>query len=68
MFMGLARAYALEGDFKVIWVLSHKRMGPFLWGNYPLEIRCKDFNFAIGEGLGWMKWLKIGTGKGFIFH
>ena len=28
----------------------------------------KYFNLAIGGGLGWMKWLKNGAGKGFIFH
>ena len=25
-------------------------------------------NLAISGGLGWMKWLKNGTGKDFIFH
>ena len=28
----------------------------------------KDFNLAIGGGLGWVQQLKNGVGKGFIFH
>ena len=28
---------------------------------------CKGFNLAIEGGLGWMKWLKNGARKGFIF-
>ena len=35
---------------------------------WPLETTCKDFNLAIGEGLGWRKWLKNGAGKGIMFH
>ena len=29
---------------------------------------CKDFHLAIEGGLGWMKWLKNGAEKCFIFH
>ena len=29
---------------------------------------CKGFNLAIEGGLGWIKWLKNGARKGFIFH
>ena len=54
---------------------NRDEMGPFEmgWdhfygGTWPLETTCKDFNLAIRGGLGWMKWLKNGTGKGFMFH
>ena len=40
----------------------------FLWRSRTLETPCKDFNLVIGEDLGRVKWLKIGVGKGFIFH
>ena len=43
---------------------SLKGMGPFLWGELT---PCKDFNLAIVGGLGWMKWLKSGTGKYLYF-
>ena len=26
-------------------------------------IKIKDFHFAIGRGLGWVKWVKIGVGQ-----
>ena len=29
---------------------------------------CKDFNLAIGGGLGWIKLLKNGAEKGFKLH
>ena len=38
----------------------------FYWGGWSLNISCKDFNLAIGGGLGWVKRLKIGQGKGYI--
>ena len=53
---------------------SHEGMEPFLWRrltpreSWPLETPCKDFNLAIGGGLGWMDSLKNGAGKRFIFH
>ena len=50
------------------WAASHKGMGSFLWGKLTLENLCKDFNLAIGGGLGWIEWLKNGTGNGFIYH
>ena len=37
-------------------------------GSWPLKTPWKDFNMAIGGGLGEMKWIKNGEGKGFIFH
>ena len=43
-------------------------MGSFLWGKLTLENLCKDFNLAIGGGLGWIEWLKNGTENGFIYH
>ena len=57
------------GDFKVIiWWTGNKWMGPFLQGELPLKKPCKYFNMVIGGGLVWIKWLKNGVGKGFIFH
>ena len=35
----------------------HKGMGSFLCGKLA---PCKDFNLAIGVGLGWIKWLQNG--------
>ena len=46
---------------------SHKGMGPF-YGPFYVFTPCKDFDLAIGGGIGWLKWLKNGAGKGFIFH
>ena len=75
--MGLGGTYRLGGDFKVIiWrevrgKASHKRLGPFFIGRVDeltLDAPSKDFNLAIGGGAGWIKWLKTGAGKGFIFH
>ena len=44
------------GDFEIImWGANHKGMGPFLWGKLTSQEPCKDFNLAIGGGLGWMK-------------
>ena len=40
----------------------------FLLGELTLKTPGKDFDLAIRGGLGWMKWLKNGTEKGFIFH
>ena len=40
------------------------------WNNgrsWPLEAPCKDFNLAIGRGIGSMKWLKNGEGKSLYF-
>ena len=36
-------------------------------GTIFLKTPCKDFNLAIGGGLGWMKWLKNGAGKSVCF-
>ena len=38
------------------------------WRSWPLLRPSKFFHLAIGAGLGWMKWLKSGEGKGLIFH
>ena len=40
----------------------------FLLGELALKTPGKDFHVAIRGGLGWMKWLKNGTEKSFIFH
>ena len=37
-------------------------------GDWPIETPSKYFYLAIGGGLGKIKCLKNGTGKGFIFH
>ena len=69
IFLGLGRTYRLGGDFKVvIRVVSHKEMGPFLWGKLTSWNTIKNLNLVIEGGLGWMKWLKKGVEKGFIFH
>ena len=44
-----------------------KRWGHFLWGELTLEAPCTNFILTIGGGLGWVKWLKNGVAKGFIF-
>ena len=63
--MGLGGTYRLGEDFKVIiWGGKLKSVGTiFYWESGPLEIPCKDFHLAIEEGLGWMKWLKMGQRK-----
>ena len=38
----------------------------FYWGRWPLKTPGKDFHFAVGGRLGWMKWLKIGQKKNYI--
>ena len=40
----------------------------FYGGSWTLKAPCKDFNLAIVGRLGWMKWLKNGGRKTFIFH
>ena len=35
----------------------------FNGGSQHLETPSKDFHLAIGEGLGWLKWLKMGKRK-----
>ena len=46
-----------------------QRVGTIFYGeSWTLETPSKDFLLAIGGGLGWMKWLKNGAEKGFIFH
>ena len=37
-------------------------------GSWTLKRPYKSFNLAIVGGLGWVKWLKNGAGKMFIFH
>ena len=61
IFIVLGRAVDWGGDFKVIiWGESHKGM----YGESSLlKTPCKEFNVAIGGGLGWMKWLKNGAEK-----
>ena len=65
--MGLGGTYSLKDDFKLVG--KPQRNGNiFYGGSWPLETPCKNFNSATGGGLGWIKWLKDGAGKGFIFH
>ena len=46
-----------------------QRDGATFYGeSCTLKTPSKDFNLAVGGGLGWMKWLENGAGKGFIFH
>ena len=40
----------------------------FYCGSCPLETPCKHFDLVIALGLVWLKWLKNGVGKDFIFH
>ena len=40
------------------------------WNNgssWSLETPYKDFNLAIGRGIGWMKWVKNGEEKSLYF-
>ena len=41
-------------------------MNRFHRGSWPLKTPFKKFNLAIGGGLGWMKWLKNGTGESIL--
>ena len=67
--MGPGRAYRLREYFRVIIGEQATKVWDYFYGgSLPLVIPCKDFNLAIGGGLGWMEWLKSGAGKGFIFH
>ena len=47
---------------------SQRVLTSFYRGSWLLKTPSKDFNLAIGGGLGWIKWLKNGAEKGFIFH
>ena len=40
----------------------------FLKGGVDTPMHTMYFNFAIGDGMKYMKWLKNGTGNVFIFH
>ena len=40
----------------------------FYGGSWLLKTPYKYFSFAIGGGMKYMKWLKNGAKKGFIFH
>ena len=60
--MRLGRADRLWGDFKVI-NGGQATKTLFKGGVDPSRHHVK-----IGGGLGWMKWLKNGAGKLFIFY
>ena len=67
--MRLGGVYRLKKDFKVIIWGEPQRSGTIFYGeSWPIERPSKYFRLAIGGGLGWMKLLKNGVGKGFIFH
>ena len=68
--MGLGGADGMGEDFKVIGLgegQATKVWDHFLWGNWPLKTACKYFNFAIGGGMKYVKWLKNGAGKDLYF-
>ena len=61
--MGLGGSL-VGGNFEVIiQEANHKGMGTFLCGGGGLIPR--DFNLAIREGLGWVKWFKNGGRERF---
>ena len=66
--MGLGRAYRLGDILKSSMVVPPlvraQRDGTIFGGALDLS---RD-RLKIGGGLGWMKWLKNGVGKSFIFH
>ena len=39
----------------------------FLLGKLTPETPSKDFHLAIGEGIGWMKWLKNGGQRKVLY-
>ena len=65
--MGLERAYRLEGDHRMGG--KPQRYGTiFYGGSWPLKTPCKYFNFAVGGGMEYMKWLKkVEQGKILYF-
>ena len=66
---GTWKSIYIGGDFNIIsGGQATKGWDHFHGESWPLKASCKDFNLAISGGLGWMKWLKNGTGKDFIFH
>ena len=69
-FMGLGGTYGCGEILKSsFWGSNPQRVATiFYWGSWPLEAPSKDFHLAIGRGLVWMKCLKNGAEKGFIFH
>ena len=66
--MGLGRAYRLgdilTSSMVVPPLVRAQRDGTIFGGALDLS---RD-RLKIGGGLGWMKWLKNGVGKSFIFH
>ena len=67
--MGLGGTYRLGEDFKSSYEGQTTKgwLGP-VYCLGPLKTTSKDFHLAIGDGLGWIKWLKNGAEKGFIFQ
>ena len=53
IFIGLGRSYRLGGTLKLSYgVQAIKGWDHFYRGILPLKTPCKDFNLAIGGGLG----------------
>ena len=53
-------------DFSSYGMRATKGWDCFHRGSWPLKTPFKKFNLAIGGGLGWMKWLKNGTGESIL--
>ena len=56
-------------EFKVImdWGQTTKGWDHFLLRKLTLETPSKDFDLAIGGGIGWMKWLKNGGRRKVLY-
>ena len=73
IFIGLGRAYRLEGGGGRILKLSNRGQAwrgwdHFYGGSWPLKTPCKDFSLAIVGGLGWDEMVKKWDWEIFIFH
>ena len=66
--MGPGRTYRIGDILEPLLGGKPQRDGIIFMGEVDPENLCKDFNLAIGGGLGWIEWLKNGTGNGFIYH
>ena len=66
--MELGGTWRFGEDFEVIiWRARHKGLGSFFIEEVDRS-RHHVKNLAIKGGLDWMKWLKNGAEKDFIFH
>ena len=68
IFIALGRVYRLRFILRLSYGGQATKILDHFYGKpWPLKTSCKDFNFAIGRGLGWMKWLKNGAEKSLYF-